>query len=695
MPPDDKRSDAGSATVRGMVDEVAGRPKPDSSFGEEGKPDPRAAALAQGGVPNIAVAKAIEAVKKDAVVVAPSIAPTETGSSANPIGSVSPPVMVRAAGILFVTKSNQALFIKRTAAADHAGEWCFPGGVVEGEETSEQAARRETNEEVGWSGDDPIQPWTRRSSAGASVDGAKVVDFTTFLLRIDEPFVPTLNDEHVGYAWAPVDAPPEPLHPGCRVALSKIGMDELGLARAMASGELTSPQHFKNFWLFDMRITGTGVAYRSALNEFVYRRPEHYLTDDYLTRCNGLPVIMMHPKKATLDSKEFNDRVVGGMMLPYIKENEVWGIARIYDDAAADMMLKNKLSTSPSVILRTTDNAKMKLEDGSTLLIEGKPALMDHLAICENGVWDKGEGPSGIRSENITEELAMADDDKKAEDKKADETKTEKVADKKADAGADEKKGEEKKGDADAGTQLDQVLAKMDAHKADTDDKFKKMDARMDSVEGKKADATKKKDGDGDPEEVAADKKRKDADDDKDKDEKKEKAEDKKADATEIAARGDATVALTKRIDDLQRMIPKSMTDSEYHAMADAQARADNVFIALGQRAPRPLDGENLAGYRRRLAKDLKPHTRWKDVPVEAMADENAFKVAEEQIYADAQIAAANPVDLPAGQIRGVTKPDSTGRQITSFYGQPKTWMGAFGGSPMRLLKINNGSDRR
>lgn len=660
----ESRHDAGSTTVRGMVEAVAGR--------NDAEPNPKAAAVAQGGVPNINVAKAIEKVEKDAIV-APASAPLAPPPPSAPVPDVAPgqvetalPVVARGAGVMFVTKAGQVLFLKRGVNGDCAGTWCFPGGGIEEGESAENAARREVEEEAGYEADGPLEPWTRSAPTGC--------DFTTFVCRIDEPFMPKLNEEHVGYAWAPIDAPPEPLHPGCGVSLAKLNMDELGLARAIAAGELTSPQKFKNFWLFDMRITGTGVAYRPKINEFVYRRPEHYLTADYLARCNGLPVILMHPDKAVLDSQEFSDRVIGSMMLPYIKENEVWGIARIYDDAAAAMMIDRKLSTSPSVVLRNADNAKMKLEDGSTLLIEGKPALMDHLAVCENGVWDKGEGPSGIRSETITEELTMADDDKKTEDKKPD-------------AAAEAKKPDEaKKADSDAGEKLDKLLSMMDSFGKRMD----ATDARMDAMEGKKADAAKKdedekKGEDGKPEKVAADKKA-DASEDK-----KTEEEDKKADASA------AVIAdLSQRLEKVTSLIPKSMNDKEYHDMRDTQARADAIYVAFGQRAPRPLDGENLSGYRRRLAKDLQVHSpNWKGIELSAFADDAAFAVAEAQIYADATHAAQNPVDLPEGTLRAVTRADSTGRQITSFYGQPKAWMQGFAGRSMRLIRINNGSDRR
>jgi hypothetical protein len=48
----------------------------------------------------------------------------------------------------------------------------------------------------------------------------------------------------------------------------------------------------------------------------------------------------------------------------------------------------------------TKVNYNIELEDGGNLLVEGKPSFVDHLAICEKGVWDKGGDASGIRVDN-------------------------------------------------------------------------------------------------------------------------------------------------------------------------------------------------------------------------------------------------------------------------------------------------------
>src|SRR5262249_31342715 len=139
-----------------------------------------------------------------------------------------------AAGIMFRTPDGCALFLRRGADGDHAGEWCLPGGGIEQGETAEGAARREATEEtkaemfleVG-----PLQLLDRRTSDEG-------VDYSPFVQPITDQFLPTLNSEHSAFAWAPTSHPPEPLHPGVKAVLSKIAMDQArphGLAFDRAS----------------------------------------------------------------------------------------------------------------------------------------------------------------------------------------------------------------------------------------------------------------------------------------------------------------------------------------------------------------------------------------------------------------------------------------------------------------------------
>jgi hypothetical protein len=183
-------------------------------------------------------------------------------------------------------------------------------------------------------------------------------------------------------------------------------MNEYDVACAMADGTFSSPQKYMGISLYKMRITGTDVAVRFGSddkpNEIVFRDPALYLTQSFLDRCQGLPVIWEHPEGSVLNSDEFRDRMIGVIVCPYIVDHlgEVWGIAKIYDEDAITLLDNQRLSTSPSVVFHAVnDNRTISLSSGDVLLIEGVPALLDHLAVCEAGVWDKSLTPYGVISE--------------------------------------------------------------------------------------------------------------------------------------------------------------------------------------------------------------------------------------------------------------------------------------------------------
>lgn len=116
--------------------------------------------------------------------------------------------MIRAAGIMLLTNAGEALLLKRGPGGDYPGFWCFPGGTTEAGETAEETATRETIEEIGFLPKGDRTLWTRRIAGRGpevTVDGTlptdDLVDFTTFLQRVEERFEPILNGEHTAYIW--------------------------------------------------------------------------------------------------------------------------------------------------------------------------------------------------------------------------------------------------------------------------------------------------------------------------------------------------------------------------------------------------------------------------------------------------------------------------------------------------------------
>jgi 8-oxo-dGTP pyrophosphatase MutT (NUDIX family) len=624
--------------------------------------------------------------------------------------------MSKAAGILFVSNNGNALFLRRTESApDFPGAWDFPGGAQEGAtETAEITAIRETREEIGFLPEGKRFIHTRTaspSSYGVGVGSAGPelrpvspvpptpaeaaptlvpavmpdVDYTTFIQRVTNEFIPDLNSEHDGYAWAPIDSPPEPLHPGCRIALDRLDMNELGVARAIADGRLTSPQKYENIWLFAIRITGTNVAYRPKHEEFVHRDPTLYLNSEFLARCNGLPVIFKHPKEAPiLNAEEFSKRIVGTVFLPYVAGDEVWAIVKIWIDEVADLMAKEGLSTSPGVnFANFSVNTKITLDDGKVVLFEGDPSLVDHIAICELGVWDKGGEPAGIRSESREDSMT------EAEEKAAADAKAKKDAEEKAAADAKAKKDAEDKekaendaaakkdaGDASVGEKLDKILSHVDS--AHT-----KLDAfgkRLDAVEGKdkERDDAAKKDADEksakekeEAEKAAADKAKKDA----------EEKEEKERKEREDKAKKDSA-SLRDEIKRLEGLIPKSLGDPDFHALQDSQARADEIYSLFGKYAPRPQAGDTVQIYERRIVRDLKSHSpRWKDKDVSsAFADDASFGEVRDQVFEDARKDALSPSTAPNGELLPIRRRGESGHTVIEYRGDSRVWMYPFAG---------------
>jgi hypothetical protein len=322
-----------------------------------------------------------------------------------------------------------------------------------------------------------------------------------------------------------------------------------------------------------------------------------------------------------LNSEEFNDRIVGMIVLPYIKGDEVWGVARIYDADTINLLTNKKLSTSPGVSFSPLGNSKKIEIDGTEkILIEDVPEKLDHLALCLEGVWDKLEGPSGVLS-TTTGDVKMAEEPKK-----------------------------EDKQDA------------MPAWAADTFGKMMEhldsMGKRMDAMEAARSDAVRK-----DAEEAEA----------------KKKKEEEEAAAAAANSEKDSHKARLDAIEEaVKKAMPAERSDAECAEMADAQARCDSVAHAWGKKASGAMAGETVKAYKARLLRDFQQHSpAWKDVDLGQLPIE-ALRNAEQAIYADSLTAAKKPDTAAPGVLREVRETSDSGHKITRFYGDPEVFMAPF-----------------
>jgi hypothetical protein len=222
------------------------------------------------------------------------------------------------------------------------------------------------------------------------------------------------------------------------------------------------------------------------------------------------------------------------------------------------------------------------------------------------------------------------------------------------------------------------------------EEKEDRKDSRRAKDDSREDDDSRKKDDDS----------RKDSRRRDDEDEKEEKRDDKarkmKRDDEEEDERDDDdsrrdradSSDIRRRIDRVERMLPKQLSDSDRAAFSDVQATADDVYHAFGKRAPGPMSGESLMAYRQRIVKELKQYSpTWKEVNIYAIADDKGFEAIERTVYSDAMAVAHSPATVEPGTLRMITKM-SGGHEIHTFEGEARAWMDSMAG-PVRMHVTN------
>ena len=124
--------------------------------------------------------------------------------------------MIVCSGGIFLAKNTRRFLLLLRAQGKTAGTWGLAGGKKEPADiTPHDALLREISEEIGFL---PNIVKTVPLELYSSKD--ELFSYNTYVILVDDEFIPELNEEHTGYAWVELNAWPKPLHNGLKNTLN-------------------------------------------------------------------------------------------------------------------------------------------------------------------------------------------------------------------------------------------------------------------------------------------------------------------------------------------------------------------------------------------------------------------------------------------------------------------------------------------
>ena len=122
------------------------------------------------------------------------------------------------------------------------------------------------------------------------------------------------------------------------------------------------------------------------------------------------------------------------------------------------------------------------------------------------------------------------------------------------------------------------------------------------------------------------------------------------------------------------------MDGSEMNGIASMQSKAEAAYMAIGDDANkcRPMLGERLEAYRKRMISGLQKHSaKFKLTEISKISDPALLDMVEETVFADSALAARNNIGIAGGGIREIRKREF-GRDVTEFTGDNGAWLEQF-----------------
>jgi len=116
---------------------------------------------------------------------------------------------LKAVGVWFRSQTTGRYLYLLRNDSKHPGAWGLPGGKLEKNETLLDGMKRECTEELG-----SFPVFHRLIPLETFTSADNLFEYHTWMCVIKNEFVPTLNEEHLGYAWIDPGHFPRPMHPG-------------------------------------------------------------------------------------------------------------------------------------------------------------------------------------------------------------------------------------------------------------------------------------------------------------------------------------------------------------------------------------------------------------------------------------------------------------------------------------------------
>jgi 8-oxo-dGTP pyrophosphatase MutT (NUDIX family) len=119
-------------------------------------------------------------------------------------------------GGLFLAKDTKRFLLLLRTHGKTAGTWGLVGGRKEPSDTTPfEALKREIEEEIG-----TVDHIRKTIPLELFTSNDQNFQYNTYVVMVDHEFIPTLNDEHSGYAWCSFDNWPKPLHQGVKTSFA-------------------------------------------------------------------------------------------------------------------------------------------------------------------------------------------------------------------------------------------------------------------------------------------------------------------------------------------------------------------------------------------------------------------------------------------------------------------------------------------